>query len=103
MGFWGPATLVLFLAQQQAGSAPVGIEMRNVHLRVAADVALEVKWLKGSLRSTSARPPVFDDQHSYTLEVDDGEMAIDAQSLTSLVNRGFDYKGSALSNLRIAF
>lgn len=77
--------------------------MRNVHLRVAADVALEVKWLKGSLRSTSARPPVFDDQHSYTMEVDDGEMAVDAQSLTSLVNRAFDYKGSALSNLRIAF
>ena len=47
--------------------------------------------------------PFFDDQHSYTIEVSDGETAIDAASLAALVNRAFDYKGSALSNLRLSF
>ena len=90
------------VGQGATTSAPVGIEMRNVRLHVASDAILDVKWLKGFLRSTSAHHvPVFDDQNSYTMEVDDGEFSIDASSLTSLVNRAFDYKGSALSDLRI--
>jgi hypothetical protein len=97
------ALAVLLLSQPQAPPAPVGIEMRNVRLHVSADAILEVKWLKGRLRSTTAHPPVFDDQNSFTMEIDDGETAVDAASLTSLVNRAFDYKGSALSNLRITF
>jgi hypothetical protein len=70
---------------------------------VASDAVIEVKWLSGRLRSTSAHPPVFDDQNSFTIEVDDGEIAIDASSLTALVNRAFDYKGAALSDLRLSF
>jgi hypothetical protein len=100
-----PATAlaVLLLSQPQTGPSPVGIEMRNVQLHVASDALLDVTWLKGRLRSTTAHPPVFDDQNSFTMEVDDGEMAIDAASLTALVTRAFEYKGSALSNLRISF
>jgi len=94
---------LLLMAQPQSVSPPVGIEMRNVRLHVAADAILEVKWLKGRLRSHSQNPPVFDDQNSYSMEVDDGEMSIDPQSLTALVNRAFDYKGSALSDLRVTF
>jgi hypothetical protein len=85
------------------GAVPVGIEMRNVRLHVAPDAVLEVKLLRGALNSVSAQPPVFDDQQSFTLAVTDGEMAIDASSLTALVNRAFDYKGSALSGLEIRF
>ena len=96
------ATLALLLAQPPS-APPVGIEMRNVRLHVAADAVVEVKWLTGRLRSRSANPPVFDDQNSYTMEVDDGEMSIDSQSLTALVNRAFDYQGSALSNLGVTF
>lgn len=93
--------VALLLTQPQSAPPPVGIEMRNVHLHVAADAALDVKWLKGRLRSTSVHPPVFDDQNSYTIEVDDGELSIDAPSLTALVTRAFDYQGSTLANLRI--
>jgi hypothetical protein len=95
--------LALALLSQPQTAPAVGIEMRNVRLHVASDAILDVKWLKGRLRSTSAHPPVFDDQNSFTMEVDDGEMAVDAASLTALVNRAFEYKGSALSNLRIGF
>jgi len=93
----------LLLWQPAAPAAPVGIEMRNVRLHVADDAILDVKWLSGRLRSLSSNPPVFDDQHSFVMEIDDGEMAIDASSLSALVNRAFEYKGAALSNLRVSF
>ena len=82
---------------------PVGIEMRNVRLHVAPDAVLEVTFLRGTLNSVSSHPPVFDDQQSFTMLVTDGEMAIDAASLGVLVNRAFDYQGSALSDLRVSF
>jgi len=98
------AALSALLLSQPAGPiTPVGIEMNNVRLHVAADATLEIKWLKGRLRSRSADPPVFDDQQSFVMEIDDGEMAVDASSLSALVNRAFDYKGAALSNLRVSF
>ena len=93
----------LLLSQPAKPAAPVGIEMRNVRLHVADDAILEIKWLSGRLLSTSSNPPVFDDQHSFVMEIDDGEMAIDASSLSALVNRAFEYKGAALSNLRVSF
>ena len=88
-------------AQGKPASAPVGIEMRNVRLHVASDAVMDVKWLKGSLVSPAGHIPIFDDQTSYTMEIDDGELAVEASSLTSLVNHAFDYKGSALSDLRL--
>jgi hypothetical protein len=98
------AVLAALLTQaSQPNAPPVGIEMRNVTLHVASDAVVEVKWLSGRLRSTSAHPPVFEDQHSFTIEVEDGEVAVDATSLTALVNRAFDYKGAALSDLRLSF
>jgi len=99
-----PAVLAVLLAQaSQPAAPPVAIEMRNVTLHVASDAVIEVRWLSGRLRSTSAHPPVFDDQNSFTIEVEDGEVAVDAPSLTALVNRAFDYKGAALSDLRLSF
>jgi hypothetical protein len=99
------AVVALLLAtpagQDRAVSGPVGIEMRNVRLHVSSEAVLDVKWLRGSLRSPAGHIPIFDDQNSYTMEIDDGEMAVEASSLTSLVNHAFDYKGSALSDLRI--
>lgn len=91
-------------AAAQPRGAVVGIEMRNVRLHVAADAILEVKWLSGRLRSNAVnQPPVFDDPRSFTMEVDDGEMGMDAASLTALVNRAFDYKGASLSDIRVGF
>jgi len=100
------AAVVGLLLMQPAGqdrgvSAPVGVEMRNVRLHVSSDAILDVKWLKGSLVSPAGHIPIFDDQNSFTMQIDDGEIAVEASSLTSLVNHAFDYKGSALSDLRI--
>jgi hypothetical protein len=80
------------------------IDMRNVHLHVSDAAALDVSWLHGRLRSTGPdRPPVFDDQSSFTMEIEDAEVALDAASLTALVNQAFAFKGSNLSDLRVSF
>jgi hypothetical protein len=82
----------------------VSIDMRNVHLHVSDDAALDVTWMHGRLHSTSpGRPPVFDDQSSFTMEIEDAEVALDAASLTALVNRAFAFKGSNLSDLQVSF
>lgn len=101
--------LVLVLASSIASpglpaGADVGIEMRNVHLRVAPDAALDVAWLRGQLHPTRAgQCPIFDDPSSFDLLIQDAELAIDAPSLTALVGRAFSFAGSNLSNLRLSF
>lgn len=83
---------------------PVGFDMQNVRLHVSDTAALDVAWLHGRLRTQyPGQPIVFDYQKSYRIEIDDAEIAIDAASLTALVNRAFDYKGTSLSNLRVSF
>ena len=96
------ALALVLLTSRQTGSSPVGIEMRNVRLHLSSDAILDIKWLKGQLRSPAGRIPVFDDQSSFSMDIDDAELSIDPASLTALVSRAFDYKGSALSNLRIS-
>jgi hypothetical protein len=96
--------LVTVLGAPQQPSESVGIDMRNVHLRVSDDAALEVAWLHGRLKSTKAgQTPFFDDPKTFAIQIEDAEVAIDAASLTALVNRAFEYKGSSLSNLRVSF
>lgn len=90
--------------QSPSPQRDVSIEMRNVHLHVSDDASLDVAWIHGRLHGTSAeRPPVFDDQSSFTMEIEDAEIALDAASLTALVNRAFAFKGSNLSDLKVSF
>jgi hypothetical protein len=66
---------------------PVQIEMRNVHLHLGRGVVLKVRALRGEMRSTvRGQPPVFDNPGSYTLSVSEGEIAVDMNSLTNLMN-----------------
>jgi len=77
--------------------------MRNVRLHMDAGVTLDVKTLRGEMRSTKpGEPPVFDDSKSYELDVSDGDVALDMESLSALMNRnGAGKEGSPLSNIRI--
>ncbi len=87
-----------------ASSHAVSIEMRDVHLRVADDVALDVAFLNGSMLSrTPESPPVFDDGRSYVIDVDTAEISIDRASLNALVNRVFSAGGSALRDVHLDF
>jgi hypothetical protein len=87
----------------RAAPAPVQVQMRNVALHVDASTVVRVVELRGELISTSPnRPPVFDDKRSFKVRVDSGEIAVDSDALTQLLNRYlFSYKGSPLRDLKV--
>ena len=87
----------------RAAPAPVQVQMRNVALHVDSTTVVRIVALRGELISTSAnRPPVFDDPRSFKVRVDSGEIAVDANGLTQLLNRYlFSYKGSPLRDLKV--
>jgi len=82
----------------------VAVAFRNVHLRMGDGIVLEVHHLEGMLLSSKrGAPPVFDDQGSFTLRIDSGEIAMSASSLSRLLNQHvFAYEGSPLSDLEIS-
>jgi hypothetical protein len=78
--------------------------MRNVDFRLASDIDLEVRTLRGRLKRTKPdRPVTFDDSDSFVLEIDAGEVAITAASLSALLNSYvFAYPGAPIKNLQVS-
>jgi len=95
--------LLIFAPQAMRGApAPVQVQMRNVALHVDPTTIVNIANLRGELISTSNRPPVFDDRRSFKVRVDSGEIAVDSDALTQLLNRYlFSYKGSPLRDLKV--
>ncbi len=81
----------------------VGIQMRNVNLRITRDVVLQIRRLRGRLSPTGRdRPVTLDDRNSFAVEVDNGTMAISASSLSRLLNSYvFAYPGAPLKNISV--
>jgi hypothetical protein len=72
-------------------------------MHVADGVVVEIAHLEGALIGAHGQPPVFDDQRSFTLRVDAGEMAMSPASLTRLLNDYvFAYDKSPLSNIEVS-
>jgi hypothetical protein len=92
------------LAAAPHGTVPVSVAFRNLHLHVAEGVVMEVRHIEGAMLSTQAgRPPVFDDQNSFKLRIDSGEIAMTPASLSRLLNdHVFAYEGSPLKNLELS-
>jgi len=98
---------LLFLSRPSAlHSAPtdVQLEMRNVRLHVDDGIILDVTRLRGVMVSRQeGAPPVFDDQRSYVLHLQTGELSMDMTSLQNLMNRHvFAYQGSPLRDVSVA-
>jgi hypothetical protein len=81
----------------------VQIEMRNVRLYVDEGIILDIRSLRGEMVSRAAgEPPIFDDQRSYLLRLDAGEMSMDTASLGNLMNRHiFAYEGAPLKDITV--
>lgn len=85
-----------------AAESAVEIQMRNVNLRMAAGVVLQVHSVRGRLEPTGHEPVTLDDRNSFVLAVDFGVIAIDVGSLTTLLNTYvFAYEGSPLKQLSV--
>lgn len=81
----------------------VEIQMRNVNYRLASDIVLEVRMLRGRLQRSKAEVPVtFDDSSSFTVEIDSAEVAISPTSLSGLMNSyAFAYEGAPIKNVTV--
>lgn len=74
-------------AQLSRNPDAVDIQMRNVNFRLAKDIVLEVRALRGRLQRTNPAVAVtFDDSTSFAVDIDSAEVAISAASLTALMN-----------------
>jgi hypothetical protein len=105
----GCIVLVLVIgAKAQTAAKPeegaVEIQMRNVDFRLASDIDLEVRTLRGRLKRTKPdRLVSFDDSDSFVVEVDAGEVAITAASLSALLNSYvFAYPGAPIKNIQVS-
>jgi hypothetical protein len=99
-------TVTLWLTAAETNAPqPVDIQMRNVNFRIAKDIVLEVRSLRGQLRRTKPETPVtFDDSSSFLVDVDTAEVAISPESLTALMNSYvMAYKGAPIKNLQVTF
>jgi hypothetical protein len=77
--------------------------MRNVDFRLARDIVLEVRSLRGQLQRTRPEVPVtFDDSSSFTVDVDAAEVAIAPSSLTALMNSYVMAYEGAPKNISVA-
>jgi hypothetical protein len=87
-----------------SGAGAVDIQMRNVNLRMAPGVTLQVRSVRGRLEPTSAQRPVtLDLRDSFFMQVEWGTMAISTESLATLLNTYvFAYDGAPLKNLSIS-
>jgi hypothetical protein len=65
----------------------VAIEMKSVDFRIADDIVLEIRALRGILKPSRAGEPVtFDDVNSFDVITGTAEIAISPESLGALMN-----------------
>jgi hypothetical protein len=83
---------------------PVQIEMKNVHLHLAAGIVLKVRQLRGEMVSKVAgKGPVFDNQRSYVLRVFSGDASMDMASLTNLMNHyAFGWEDAPIKDIEMS-
>jgi uncharacterized protein YpmS len=75
--------------------------MKNVNFRLARDIVLEVRALRGRLQRTKPEVPVtFDDSGSFTVDIDSAQVAVTPASLTALMNSYvLAYDGAPIKNV----
>lgn len=92
-------------SRDAASSEPVDIQMKNVKFRLAKEIVLEVRSLRGQLQRTNPAVPVtFDDAASFKVAIDSAEVAMTPASLTALFNSYvLAYPGAPIKNLEVSF
>lgn len=86
-----------------ARTEPVATRMHNVTLHLGKGVVLRISDLSGHLIGSADGPVLFDDVNSYLVSIDSARVAMDAESLTNLMNNHvFAYKGAPLKDLKVS-
>lgn len=81
----------------------VHIQMKGVDLVVDPPVVLEVRSLRGEFVPTrEGEPPWFDEPGSFSVRIDQGEVAMTAAGMSAAMNRyAFNYPGSPVKDIEI--
>lgn len=103
------ATTLLWIAINVPAAAPeeaaaVDIQMRNVNLRIAPNVFLQIRRLRGRMIRTDRDQPVtLDKRDSFNVELESAEIAISTSSLSQLLNSYvFAYPNASLKNISVS-
>jgi hypothetical protein len=88
---------------QGHSDGPVRVQMKGVDLVVDPPVVLEVRSLRGEFVPTKeGEPPRFDEPGSFTVRIDQGEVAMTAAGMSAVMNRYvFSYPGAPVKDIEI--
>lgn len=85
-----------------ASDSVTQVEMRNVDFVVDPDIILHIHRLRGTMRSKTGGPILFDDKRSFILHMNSAEVGLTGSDLTALLNKYvFAYPGAQLKHLRV--
>jgi hypothetical protein len=86
-----------------AAAGPLWMEMRDVRLHVDASAVMRVVQLRGeAVPVTPGAVVVLDDPRSFAVQVSAGQLALDGDALSALMNEVvFGYRGAPIRSLRI--
>jgi len=83
----GAALSGMSLNQQRPDeSRSVDVQMRNVTYHFTDNVAVHIFSLNGRLRPIKGELPIFDDKHSFQIQIDSAAIAITPESLANVLN-----------------
>jgi hypothetical protein len=78
------------------------VAMRDVNFYVIPNAALRIRHLRGSMRSLTGGPVLFDDKNSFVIHLDYAEIGLNGRDITTLMNNYiFAYKGAPLKHLHV--
>ena len=98
----GTATAQAPPHRRATSDAPTQVEMRNVDFYVDPEIVLHIHRFRGTIRSKTGGPVMFDDKRSLVIHLATGEVGLTASDITTLLNKYvFAYKGAPLSKLRV--
>jgi hypothetical protein len=98
----GTATAQASPHRRATSGDPTQVEMRNVDFYVDPEIVLHIHRLRGTIRSKTGGPVMFDDKRSLVIHLATGEVGLTASDITTLLNKYvFAYKGAPLSKLRV--
>ena len=88
-------------AQTRGVRSDLANQMKNIDFRIAGDVILEIRALRGILMPARTGEPVtFDDVSSFDVAVDMADIAVTQESLGALMNSYvLGYEGSPIRNV----
>jgi len=94
--------LIAKTPDSEAAVAVTNTLMRNVDFYVDPNVVLHIRQLHGTMHSNSGGPVNFDDKRSFVLHIESGEVGLDGEGLTVLLNKYiFAYPGAPIRDASV--